>query len=294
VNKIKLSQLDNNEVEISLSPDTPIEMVNQLAKGLNARGLVEDLAKSTVSLRYFYKPQDTTNQKADQLIKSLEKMAGDDPYWSRESRSQTNLRNKINDRRAGTGLPSVTDKNIMQNKPPVVASPEASKPLGASVLPPNQNKLHSPSMSGTVNYKKSEHPENCSCRECKDTRKAMDIKKSERKLNWNDSDLDTVATNFARSISDKLVKGTEVGAQLDALKNGTRIKLQPTDQELFGHLVPTEDMLKGTQESHANKINDFFAEASKPIGNRFKSAEEEARYWDSIKVDGGSEEGPGY
>lgn len=40
---------------------------------------------------------------------------------------------------------------------------------------------------------------------------------------------------------------------------------QATDEELFGHLVVTEEMAKAAQEEWDNKFNAFYEEANKPI-----------------------------
>lgn len=63
---------------------------------------------------------------------------------------------------------------------------------------------------------------------------------------------------------------------------------QPTNEQMFGHLVPSEEQLQKAEYDWANRFNSFFIEASKPISARFSSPEEEEAYWDSIKVSGGS------
>lgn len=40
---------------------------------------------------------------------------------------------------------------------------------------------------------------------------------------------------------------------------------QPTDQQLFGHLVPTETQLKQADEAFNNRFNSFYQEVSKPV-----------------------------
>jgi hypothetical protein len=298
MSKIKVEQISETEVEIQLSAETPMEMVNQLSKSLNAKGFVEDLSKSIVSKRLFYKPEDSMNQAADALIKSLEKMADKSNPYSKEAMMQAKERNRMNDRRAAAGIkPTLTDAMVADSKnvPKPKLDTASPKVSGPSTLPGVPNKLHNKDLSGKVNYtKKSEHPDNCSCRECKESRKNDVMKKAERKLNWNQGDLDRVATNFARAMSDKLVKGTEVAGKINEMYN-SKIQLQPTDQELFGRFEVTEEMAKQAQSGFNNKLNDFFAEASKPLSSRFASAEEEAAYWDSIPTSGNRDDGkPGF
>lgn len=69
---------------------------------------------------------------------------------------------------------------------------------------------------------------------------------------------------------------------------------QPTDEEMFGHLVTTPETLAKKEADWSNGMNDFFAEASKPISSRFTSEEEELAYWASIKVADRDNGGSGY
>jgi len=66
---------------------------------------------------------------------------------------------------------------------------------------------------------------------------------------------------------------------------GTPPPRQPTDQEMFGHLVPSEEDLQKAESAWSNKMN-WLEEAVKPICSRFNSPEEEQAYWDSIRVNG--------
>jgi hypothetical protein len=40
---------------------------------------------------------------------------------------------------------------------------------------------------------------------------------------------------------------------------------QPTNEELFGHLVVSEESLQKAEDDWNNKINDFYTEAAKPL-----------------------------
>ena len=40
---------------------------------------------------------------------------------------------------------------------------------------------------------------------------------------------------------------------------------QPTDEQLFGHLVPTEEQVQKAEREYENKFNDFFNEVKKPV-----------------------------
>ena len=58
---------------------------------------------------------------------------------------------------------------------------------------------------------------------------------------------------------------------------------QPTDEQLFGHLVPSEEDIQKAEHAWSNRMN-WLEEAVKPISSRFSSPEEEQAYWDSLKV----------
>jgi hypothetical protein len=64
---------------------------------------------------------------------------------------------------------------------------------------------------------------------------------------------------------------------------GIKPPAQPTDQEMFGHLIPTEEQIEKAEQGWNNRLN-WLEEAIKPISSRFNSPEEEAQYWASIKV----------
>ena len=64
---------------------------------------------------------------------------------------------------------------------------------------------------------------------------------------------------------------------------GNKPPRQPTNEEMFGHLVPNEEQIKKAESEWSNRMN-WLQEAVKPISARFKSAEEEEKYWASIKV----------
>ena len=74
---------------------------------------------------------------------------------------------------------------------------------------------------------------------------------------------------------------------------GIKPPRQPSNEEMFGHLVPSEDQLKKAEHEWNNRMN-WLQEAVKPISSRFKSAEEEQAYWDSIKVADRDDGKPGY
>ncbi|CAM6003910.1 unnamed protein product [Sphagnum balticum] len=68
---------------------------------------------------------------------------------------------------------------------------------------------------------------------------------------------------------------------------------QPTNEQLFGHLVPNEDQIQKAESAWGNRMN-WLQEAVQPISSRFNSPEEEQAYWDSIKVNTSSKDDYGF
>jgi hypothetical protein len=68
---------------------------------------------------------------------------------------------------------------------------------------------------------------------------------------------------------------------------------QPTNEQMFGHLVPNEEDIQKADHAWNNRMN-WLDEAVKPISARFNSPEEEQAYWDSIKVNTSSKDDYGF
>lgn len=76
-------------------------------------------------------------------------------------------------------------------------------------------------------------------------------------------------------------------------------KLQPTQAEFEAAMVAqgmahTPEQLAKMDADWGSTMNGFYAEASRPISQRFKNDEEEEAYWAGIKISGGADNGPGY
>jgi hypothetical protein len=100
-----------------------------------------------------------------------------------------------------------------------------------------------------------------------------------------------------------VIKSNEAEAAnqlLSVLPQSISARLQPTNAEFEQEMLRrgigyTPEQLEQIKKSEdGNKINDFFAEAMKPISSRFKSEEEELAYWNSIKVSDFPGEDSGY
>jgi hypothetical protein len=79
---------------------------------------------------------------------------------------------------------------------------------------------------------------------------------------------------------------------------------QPTNEEMHraaqnmyaqANGFSTQEEMNKAESNWGNGINNWLAEAQKPINQRFKNEQEEREYWDRIKINGnGRDEGPGY
>lgn len=138
MNKISFEQISETEIEVNIPSETPLEMVEKMTKGLKSKGLYEDLKSSTLSTRFFYRPENKAVDLADKLIKSLSSLAKDDelPYWHPKAQfaNQKRVRDmEIGERRAKLGI-----------KQPTNVSP-APEPLTVPAAPSVQAGVPSPS-----------------------------------------------------------------------------------------------------------------------------------------------------
>jgi hypothetical protein len=257
---IKIEQVGENEVEVYLSPSASMEMVTKLIKGLNERGLVENMAKSTVSTRCFYRPQDSLNDKADQLIKSLQKMTGNAPNQS------VNFVETAGDRRRR----EMAESQGIKYEPNKVVPNVKQSITGHRTAGSQQNKIPIPTMTG---FSKEE------------SKKKRDrVEKS-----WAQH---PPFPSAHQSSEPTFESGEEAAAnQLAKLMNNRNMFnfKQPSNNDFIAAgermgIGANENMIKSEDEKWNNTMADFFREASKPISSRFSSPEEEAKYWDAIKI----------
>ena len=54
----------------------------------------------------------------------------------------------------------------------------------------------------------------------------------------------------------------------EQLKKNARVQLQATDQQLFGHLVVSEEQIKKAEQEYQDKLNKWYAEANKSVDNK--------------------------
>lgn len=145
MSKIKFDKISENEVKVTLSESTPLEMVDTLVKSMTSKGLNEDLAKSTLTTRYFYK--DKALDAADNLLKALEEVAKAKklPWWASHQYEVDEWKNK----NAALDRQAKVKQNISAT--PQKISPPA--PTGAPKTLPNvPAKIHNPNLSGKVDY----------------------------------------------------------------------------------------------------------------------------------------------
>lgn len=396
MSKIELEQISENEVEVVLPPNTPMEMVTQLVKGLNARGLVEDLAKSTLSVRYFSRP--VSDDVADKLIKSLQRLTKDElPYWHPKSQFENQKRVRemeIAERRAKNGikqpanLSPAPEPHVTPDAAPKIAAPAATTAQSAAtpaaytashprmfdqgnsmntaggtgkryayINDPVQKEEDDVEKSGygpkgggqytvadNIRRKAKNTGEQSGFGSNVNTKEYTSVKfqgtpQTDPKLKrpqpvktWSPEQI--AAENEKRGLKKswgqhlpfpsaeeeimKLAKATAAtqngedaaANQLASLMMGKQMlgkdvhpaiaaqftppPSQPTNQELFGHLVVTEEMAKNAENKWNNSFNNWMQEASKPISQRFASQAEEEAYWANIKVDDRDDGKSGY
>jgi hypothetical protein len=145
MSRIEFEQISEDEIEVILPPETPLEMVEQIKKSFVSKGLVEDLSKSTVSVRYFFRPQDDVNRKADELIKSLNSLIKDN-----ESPSERRKRSIAESQ----GIKYEPNKLVPNIKQSTTGFRSITNPTAPKKQVMNTFKAE------------DEHGENCECEQC--------------------------------------------------------------------------------------------------------------------------------
>lgn len=250
---IKFNQISENRVEIIIPSNTPMEIVQELTKSLVSKGLVEDLSKSTLSVRNFYRSNSKIDSVADKLIKSLEDMAGLSkakklPWWASNQ--------------------AEVDKHTAN-----------LKQLDAKIKPKPQNVSAEPTEPNTSAKPSSDRDWGWTAGgtgrpygTIKDTSNAEKSEKQNKSIKDKKKNLsaDEVA-------ADQLIKYMQDRGMLN---NST----QPTDEQMFGHLAVSDEVAKQADNKWNNTFNNWLTEASKPISDRFASEQDEINYWNSIKI----------
>lgn len=307
--KIKINKINESEIEVFLDNDVPFAMVENLSKSLEAKGLVQDNMRSSLGKRYFVRAgyNDATEEVHEKLMKSLEDMIKADPHtkmkWEQQRQKRLHTRNA---RRSDMGLAPIS-MDQLQNPagatPPPIPKP---KPVTSSG-PKLPGTSHNPLINPGFNYTKKaddDHIENdpkCACTKCSSDRKANLNKSLHDKLKGNKAwgqhhsfpsahqpgsnrPAETGEQVMANQLADMMMKKNMMKPIAGVPLLGSVVPPQPTNEQLFGHLVPNEEMIKSAERQYANGMNDFFAEAMKPLSSRFKSEEEELAYWSSLRV----------
>jgi len=83
MSRIKFSQIDSKTLEVAISEETPLDIVEQLNKSLISKGMTQDITNSTLSIRrYSFYSTSKAEDIADRLIKSLVNLTKDDTALS--------------------------------------------------------------------------------------------------------------------------------------------------------------------------------------------------------------------
>lgn len=273
MSKIKISTINDYEIEVSFASDIPMELVNQLVSSFTNRGLHEDLHKSTLSKRYFsFIDESCSDGVADDLIKTLETMAKGRvkyPFSSEAEKQKWREKNLRIDR----------EKRIAAKKPKFDIRPSSQqKPPIAPTTAPT---LFDPDLSGKVDYKRLKKDEKQPLK--KGWGQHLPFPKAE--LQATNHEDNSLATQLATLMSNKNMLG-----------QGFR---QPSSEEMImaGEkmgLGTSEEMVKAGDNKWNNTINNWLTEAAKPISQRFNSEEEELAYWNSLKISDKADDSSGY
>ena len=341
MSKIKFDYINENEISVSISPDTPIEVVNELVDTLQSKGLTERLSKSTVSTRYFSRDIRNADSLADELIKSLKALSKEDEEsptarrrreWA-ESQGIKYEPNKLvpNVKVATTGQRSVLDVPNKIGIPKMETFKDNGKfkksnygPKGTELYNQADNEKRKERNTGDV---VGEGPNKqvkayttktgqITAKEQADMLARQDKKKNKKqkvtslkdmspekqeemrrlyKNEHEDSSAESEILDFAKSFQDgEENKAAQVLAKMMDSKAMLGSKLQATDQELFGHLVVSEDTAKRADSNWNNSISNWLSEATKPINSRFSSEQEEVEYWNRLKIEDRDDGSSGY
>lgn len=250
--KIKFNQISDNRVEILIPSNTPMEMVQQLTKSMNSKGLIEDISKSTLSVRNFYRSNSNMDSVADRLIKSLEDMTGLSkakklPWWASNQ--------------------AEVDKHTEKLKQ--LDTKIKSKPQNVSSEPTEPNTSAKPSAQRDWGWTAGG-----TGRPYGTIKDDMNTEKSEKQKSKSSKDKKPSTEEEA---ADQLIKYMQDRGMLSS-------NTQPTDEQMFGHLVVSDEVAKSADNKWNNTFNNWLAEASKPISDRFASEQDEINYWNSIKI----------
>jgi hypothetical protein len=343
MSNIKFTQISETELAVQFAPDTPIEMVQELTKSLLSKGLVEDSSISTITDRYYYKPQDKANTVADNLIKSLNALIKDDNgdnTWHmnkpgagvQHNRRQTFFDEQNRAKRSAAALQTkMRQTSNILNKPINTKKTEDEEddveksgygPKGSGLYNPADNARRKSKNTGdqtgigpNVNTKqyttikpagsqtdpklKRPQPVKTFTQEEKDElARKMGLKKSwSQHLPFPNAEQEmaklakalvhqkgdqALANQLADLMMGKNMLGKDVHPAVRAMM--VPPPSQPTDEQLFGHLVASEEMIKNAEQEWSGTLNNFYLEASRPLSQRFASEEEEIAYWSNIKV----------
>lgn len=191
MSKISFEQISENEIEVIIPAETPMSMVEQMTKGFKQKGLIEDLAKSTLGTRYFYRPENKAVDLADKLIKSLSALAKDDelPYWHPKAQmaNQKRVREmEIGERRAKLGIKQPTNVSpapepmVMPDTPSI--KPPAPAAPSVNTAPPITDTYPAAQVTAGGTGRryatipdpvgKAEHVKGCQCDACLDMEKS--------------------------------------------------------------------------------------------------------------------------
>lgn len=353
MSKIKFKKIDEHSLEISISKNAPLEIVEELTNSLLSKGLEEDARISTLCTRRFkVVKRSNAEDVADLLIKSLIKMSKQDDAMSPTERRRKMMAesqgvkyepNKVVPKieqgfTGSTSIPktpgqsNIRTMNELQKPAPNIlpkkaASEDVEKssygPIGTELYDqavnakrkmnnvgdiagdaPNKNVKSYSTKPGQLSSKAQadmtartqaklnrKQPVKVFSQEEKD---ALALKMGLKKTWANHLPFPSAEEeimNFA-AIQKKSKDENQLSNQLADIMNQKSMlgqNRQPTSNEMItaGESMRIGMPASSIQKTHAewgDSFNNWLAEASKPINQRFSSAEEEDQYWNSIGI----------
>jgi hypothetical protein len=261
MDKFKVEKLEDGTIVVHISADTPVNDINNLVSALELKGVSEDLSKSTVSKRFFYRDSIDVADKLIKALSDLTKQSSSGKYALDAARQA-----KAERKKKQQDAEKLKAKQVNVSKDPVQPN----------TLPDTfENRLKlGPGKSGWLT--RSENQQNTTV----------------EKSNYKPKDIDQCTLNEREQ--DAIDRLTVLMHQKSMFNS-----LQPSSEDF---IKAGENMGIGLSKEHledhdsqwGNSINNWLQEATKPLSKRFSSAEEELKYWQSIKISSSDDESAGY
>lgn len=257
---IVFSEYTDSSVEVEVGNDVPEGYEEKVVKSLEEKGFIEMFKKSDGTRRHIFINKDTFTLDDNVYCKSVK------TWRCPEGMSKSNYGPKG----AGAYTPKDNIKRKMNNTGEVVGEG------------PNVNAKSYSSKPGQLSMK---------AQAALEARKLAEKNKKQPVKTLNPEEL----AEFARQRGVEVKKSqpewtdNEMASKLAQAMPKGGLQLQPTNKDFEQAMVNqgigmSKEQLEKSDANWGNSLNNFFAEASKPLSARFNSQEEEDAYWASIRI----------